>query len=190
MMKRFVALMIAVLLPITAILAGCGNNTDKPVPDILISDPEITIPESVPLSIEQYYDAIKDTFHDYADAVKEIPLEECKDLKAMKKNYDLSTETCAKALEILCRFERINPPEKYAEKHKELIGEPLEREKAVIRAEWRFITSKNKADVKKNSDAYVESLDIPNEETLAAKWFDIMLELKEEPGITANNLGE
>lgn len=186
MMKRFMALMIAVFLPITAFLAGCGNNTDKPVPEILISDPEITIPESVPLSIGEYYNMIKDTFRDYADAVREIPLEECKDLKAMKKNYDLSTETCVKALEVLCRFERINPPKKYAEKHKELISEPLEREKAVIRAEWRFLTSKNKAEVKKNSDAYVESLDIPTEEMLASHWMNIMLELKEEPEITAN----
>lgn len=184
MTKRITALIIALIIPL-ALLTACGKTEEVSVPDILLNDPTVTV-EGEPLSVEEYYNTLREKFHDYSKAVTELPYDENSTFNEIKANRAASTTACAHILEKLCEFQKINPPEKYAEKHKKLIGEPLAKEKEITRAEWKWLFSTTEKESVENGNKFKALVEAANSDAFPDYFSELIKELKAEAGDVSN----
>ncbi|MDE6726587.1 MAG: hypothetical protein K2J80_01450 [Oscillospiraceae bacterium] len=185
MTKRITALFIAVLIPLTLILTGCGNQPAETVVDVT---PVEFAPEGVQLTVGEYRETLMNLMKDYVVVLNDVPLDEENDTVAkLKPHWGEAKESCRKCNEKLDMFGTINPPEKLVEKHKKLL-EGVNNEKEYVAAMERFLTAKNNKDLKRYSEELEKLVDRPTEETLAGMFSELSKELKEATDTVTSQL--
>lgn len=176
MTKRVIALLIAVIFPITLLFAGCAT-----APDIEITPVKFT-PEGTQLSVAEYRDALKDTYLNYVVALWEVPLdEEHFTSENMKSDLEQVRESCRKCREALNKFGTMNPPEQYREKHIKLL-DGVNNGLEYIAALEGFLTARNNAELNKYSDKLDEITERPEEQTLSGIYTELFKEVNEAAG--------
>lgn len=122
-MKRIIALLFAVIIPAALFFTGCGSKNR--------------------LSEKEYFDALHENFKEYAAALEEIESVQADVSSSQEKMLEQTkaTEICEKAEEILGRFGKLNPPERFNEKHKALVS-AAELELKYVRAVKTVLTAK------------------------------------------------
>lgn len=185
MTKRIVVLLIAVLIPLTLILTGCGNQPAETVVDVT---PVEFAPEGAQLTVVEYRESLELLMKDYVVVLNDVPLDEENDTVAkLKPHWEEAKESCRKCNEALDRFGMVNPPEKLIEKHKKLL-EGVNNEKEYVAAMERFLTAKNNKDLKRYSEELEKLADRPEEETLPAMYSALHKELKEAADTVTSHL--
>lgn len=107
---------------LTLVLAGmiitgcsCGNAAPAPSAGQTTLQDNARVPSSPELNAQEYLNTLKDTFHSYAEANKELTEAlGSSDIPAFRTSLD-------KMKEALSGFENINPPSTYADRHEKLI---------------------------------------------------------------------
>lgn len=158
-MKRFLALLIAVIIPAALIFTGCGSKKE--------------------MTPQEYYDGILEAYKEYSAAIKELaPLvETAKDLESVKAVSESAKDVCGRADKALTKFEDLNPPAKYADKHKKLITS-LEEEHKFVKAAEKLLTATTLDDITSaNSE-----LAACNSELFPTTMLELIKELKAEVG--------
>lgn len=121
MTKRVVSLMIAVMLPITLLFTGCRKR----------------------LSEEEYLGQVKAAYEEYAAALEEFESVRA-DVSASQEimeEHTKAVEICDRAEDALDRFSKMNPPDSYSERHKEVLA-AVEIEKDFIEAQRKVLSAR------------------------------------------------
>lgn len=184
-MKRFIALLLAVIIPAALLFTGCGKQPAETV--VEVTPVEFT-PEGAHLTIAEYREALNVLMRDYVVVLNEVPLDEENDTVAkLKPHWEEARESCRKCNELLDRFGTINPPEKLVEKHKKLLV-GVNNEKEYVAAMERFLTAQNNKDLKRYYEELEKLVDRPEEETLSAMYLELCKELKEATDMVTSQL--
>lgn len=127
MIKRIIALLLAVMVPAALLFTGCGSKNR--------------------LSEKEYFDALHENFKEYAAALEEMESVRADVSSSQEKMLEQTkaTEICEKAEEILGRFGNLNPPERFKEKHKAIVS-AAELELKYVRAVKTVLTAKTPAE--------------------------------------------
>ena len=162
MTKRFTALLIAVLLPITLIFTGCGTR----------------------LTEQEYYDELYAGFKEYAEALEEIETVQADVGSSQEKMLELTkaAEICEKAEIALEKFNKINPPAGFAEKHKTLLT-AVGYEKEFVKASRKVLAARTPFEYEEYSiEAAMIFADVPEEQQLIAVMSSLLSEVKAAAG--------
>ena len=159
MTKRFTALLIAVLLPITLIFTGCGQR----------------------LTEQEYYDELYADFKEYAAALEEIETVQADVGSSQEKMLELTkaAEICEKAQTALEKFNKINPPAGFAEKHKMLLT-AVGYEKEFVKASRKVLAARTPFEYEQYSiEADMVFADVPEEQQLIAVMSSLLSEVRD-----------
>ena len=159
MTKRFTALLIAVLLPITLIFTGCGQR----------------------LTEQEYYDELYASFKEYAAALEEIETVQVDVGSSQEKMLELTkaAEICEKAEIALEKFDKINPPDSFAEKHKTLLT-AVGYEKEFVKASRKVLAARTPFEYEQYSiEADMVFADVPEEQQLIAVMSSLLSEVRD-----------
>lgn len=158
--KRFIALLIAALIPITLIFTGCGKR----------------------LTASEYYDELYADLKEYAAALIEIENVQVDVTSSQEKMLEQTkaTEICENAEKVLEKFDEINPPEQFAEKHKAFLS-AVELEKKFVRASEKVLTARTPFELEQYSnEAAAVFAGVPEERQFAAVLSDLLSDVKAE----------
>ena len=162
MTKRIAALLVAVLFPITLIFTGCGKQ----------------------LTEQEYFDGLYANFKEYLAAMEEIETVQT-DVSSSQEimlEQTKATEICKKAEQALDKFNKLNPPDSFADKHKTLLS-AVELEKEFVRAAQKVLTARTPAEYEQYSlEASMVFADIPVEQQFAAVFAELLLEVQSAVG--------
>lgn len=156
--KRYIALLIAVIIPAALILSGCGKR----------------------LTAKEYYEELYADFKEYAAAVKEIELvrPNVTSSQEIMVEQTKATEICEKAAKALEKFDKINPPKQFAEKHKAFL-EAVELEKKFVSATEKVLTARTPAEAEQYAtEATMVLAGVPEEKQFAALLLNLISEAK------------
>ena len=162
MTKRIAALLIAVLLPITLIFSGCGKR----------------------LTEQEYYDELYAGFKEYAAALEEIETVRADVGSSQEKMLELTkaAEICEKAETALEKFNKINPPDSFAEKHKTLLT-AVGYEKEFVKASRKVLAARTPFEYEEYSiEAAMVFAGVPEEQQFAAVFLELFLEVQSAVG--------
>lgn len=164
MTKRFIALLIAVIIPVTLIFSGCGSSKKQLTP-------------------QEYYDAIVADYKEYSAAIKELSplIKTAKTLDSVAAVSASAKEICGRADEALLKFEELTPPSKYADKHKKLIASLSEEHKFVKAAE-KLLTAKTLDDITSADNELLAYNNLPQDQLFPSIMLELVKELKAEVG--------
>lgn len=158
MPRRITTLLIAVIIPITLIFTGCGKQ----------------------LTEREYYDGLYANFKEYAAALEEIETVQA-DVTSSQEimlEQTKATEVCKKAEKVLEKFQKMNPPGKFSEKHKTLIA-AVELEKKFVRASEKVLTAKTPFEFEQySSEATMIFAGVPENRQFVAVLDDLLSEVK------------
>lgn len=166
-MKRIIALLLAVIIPAALLFTGCGSKKQ--------------------LTPQEYYDGLVNTYKEYSSAIKELEplIVKAKDLNSVKTVSASAKDICGRADKALTKFEKFNPPSKYADKHRKLIAS-LAEERKFVKAAEKLLTAKTLGDITSaNSelDAFLETYNnAPLEQLLPGIMLELVKELKADIG--------
>lgn len=184
-MNRFIALLLAVIIPAALLFTGCGNQPAETVTEVT---PVEFAPEGTQLTVVEYREELNVLMRDYVVVLNDVPLDEENDTVAkLKPHWEEARESCRKCNEALDKFGTINPPEKLIEKHKKLL-EGVNNEKEYVAAMERFLTARNNKDLKRYSEELEKLVDRPEEETLSAMYLELYKEIKEAADTVTSQL--
>lgn len=158
MTKRITALLVAVLLPITLLFTGCGTR----------------------LTEQEYYDELYAGFKEYAEALGEIETVQADVGSSQEKMLELTkaAEICEKAETALEKFNKINPPDSFAEKHKKLLT-AVGYEKEFVKASRKVLAARTPFEYEEYSiEAAMVFADVPEEQQFAAVFLELFLEVQ------------
>lgn len=119
MTKRMTALLLAVIIPITLLLAGCGSKQ---------------------LTAQEYFDELGACYKEYSAAFKELSplIDAAKDVASAKSNSAKAKDICSRVDKALTKFEKLNPPSQFSAQHKKLVASIANERKFVKAAEKLF----------------------------------------------------
>lgn len=184
-MKRFIALLLAVIIPAALLFTGCGK---QPAETVIEVTPVEFAPEGTQLTVVEYREELNVLMRDYVVVLNDVPLDEENDTVAkLKPHWEEARESCRKCNEALDKFGTINPPEKLIEKHKKLLV-GVNNEKEYVAAMERFLTAQNNKDLKRYSEELEKLVDRPEEETLSAMYLELYKEIKEATDMVTSQL--
>lgn len=176
MIKRIIALLLAVIIPAALLFTGCGK---QPAETVIEVTPVEFAPEGTQLTVVEYREELNVLMRDYVVLLNDVPLDEENDTVAkLKPHWEEARESCRRCNEALDKFGTINPPEKLMEKHKKLLV-GVNNEKEYVAAMERFLTARNNKALKRYSEELEKLVDRPEEETLPAMYLELCKELKE-----------
>ncbi len=120
MTKRITALLIAIVVPITLIFSGCGQ-----------------------LSEAEYRERLNEGFEEYAAAVGEFETvrTDVGSSQEIMLEQTKATEICRRVEKALGAFSKMKPPERFSEKHKELLA-AAELEKKFFEAQRKVLSAR------------------------------------------------
>ena len=162
MTKRFSALIIAVLFPITLLFSGCGKR----------------------LTEQEYYDELYAGFKEYAEALDEIETVRADASSSQEKMLELTkaAEICEKAEKALEKFDKINPPRSFDEKQKTLLT-AVEYEKEFVKASRKVLAARTPFEYEEYSiEAAMVFAGVPEEQQFAAVFLELFLEVQSAVG--------
>lgn len=162
MTKRISALIIAVLLPITLLFSGCGKR----------------------LTEQEYFDGLYAGFKEYLAALEEIESvrADVSSSQEIMLEQTKATEICKKAEQALEKFKKLNPPERFADKHKTLLT-AVELEKEFVRAAQKVLTARTPFEYEQYSvEASMVFADVPAEQQFGAVFTELLLEVQSAIG--------
>lgn len=160
--KRIAALIVAVVLPIALILTGCGKR----------------------LTEREYYDELYADFKEYAAALEEIDTVQADVASSQEKMLELTkaADICEKAEKALEKFDKINPPDSFAEKHKTLL-EAVKHEKEYVRASRKVLAARTPFEYEQYSiEAAMVFANVPEEQQFAPVLSALLSEVKTAAG--------
>lgn len=160
--KRVIALLIALVLPITFIFSGCGKR----------------------LTEQEYYDGLYANFKEYAAALDEIENVRAYVSSSQEKMLELTkaAEICEKAEKALQKFDKINPPRGFDEKHKTLLA-AVEYEKEFVNASRKVLAARTPFEYEEYSiEAAKVFAGVPEEQQLIAVMSSLLPEVKAAAG--------
>lgn len=161
MYKRIIAFLLAVIIPAALFFTGCGSKNR--------------------LSEKEYSDALYENFKEYAAVLEEMETVQADVSSSQEKMLEQTkaTEICEKAEEILGRFRKLNPPERFIEKHKALVS-AAELELKYVRAAKTVLTARTPAERDQyiNEAALVFS-GVPESQQLPAVLSEIVAEARD-----------
>lgn len=155
MTKRITAVFIvlAVLL-----LSGCGKR----------------------LTEQEYYDELYADFKEYAAALDEIDTVQADAASSQEKMLELTKAAgiCEKAEKALEKFDKINPPHSFAEKHKALLA-AVEYEKEFVKASRKVLAARTPFEYEQYSfEAAMVFADVPEDRQLISVLAAMLPELR------------
>lgn len=156
--KRITALTVAVMLPIMLIFTGCGKR----------------------LTEQEYADGLYAVFKEYLVALEEIEnvRSDVSSSQEIMLEQTKATEICQNAEKVLKKFDKMNPPEKFSDKHKTLLA-AVEYEKEFVRASQKVLTARTPFEYEQYSiEAAMVFAGVPEEQQFGAVLTDIILEIK------------
>lgn len=159
MTKRITALLIAVIIPFTVILTGCGSKQLTP---------------------KEYYDELYATFKEYAADLKEVSAlrEKSKNLAEVQAQLSKAKELCGKAGKTLDKFGKMKPPSQFADKHKKLLA-AVDLEKNFVNTVEKAFSSKSVDELAKyTKEAEAVFDNVPSDQQFPAVFMDLLLEVK------------
>lgn len=160
MLKRITALLIMVIIPITLIFTGCGKR----------------------LTEEEYHDELYTDFKEYAAVLNEIETIQANVTSSQEIMLEQTkaTEVCEKAEKALEKFEKMNPPDGFTEKHKTLL-KAVELEKKFVNASEKVLTARTPFELEEYAtEAAMIFAGTPEDQQFAAVLSDLLLDLKAE----------
>ena len=158
MTKRVTVLLAALLLPITLIFTGCGAR----------------------LTEQEYFDGLYANFKEYLAAMEEIGnvQTDVSSSQEIMLEQTKATEVCKKAEKALEKFNKLNPPSQFDDKHKKLLT-AVELEKDFVRAAQKVLTARTPAEYEQYSiEASMVFADVPAEQQFAAVFAELLLEVR------------
>ena len=148
MNKRVTALLIAFILPIMLMITGCGKQ----------------------LTEQEYYDGLYANFKEYVSALEEIETVRADASSSQEKMLEQTkaTEICQKAEKALEKFDKMTPPDRFAENHKTLLA-AVEYEKEFVKASQKVLTARTPFEYEEYStEAVMVFAGVPEEQQFAA----------------------
>lgn len=162
MTKRIAALLVAVLLPITLIFTGCGKR----------------------LTEQEYSDELYVNFKEYLAALQEIETIQA-DVSSSQEimlEQTKATEICQNAENVLKKFDKMNPPQRFADKHKTLLT-AVEYEKKFVRAAQKVLTARTPSELEQYStETAMVFAGVPEEQQFAAVFLELFREVQSALG--------
>ena len=163
MTKRITALLIAVLLPITFILSGCGSKELTP---------------------QEYRDQMYDNFTQYLETLREISgvQAEVSTVEELRERQKEAGQLCRNAEMILNLYKEMTPPSQFADKHKKLLT-AVESEKGFLQAVEKVFTAASADELSKNkkeADTFFDG--IPEKQQFPAVFLELFLEVQSAVG--------
>lgn len=158
MTKRITALLLAVIIPITLLFSGCGKR----------------------LTQKEYYDGLQRGFNAYIAALDDIETvrADVTSSQEIMLEQTKATKVCENAEKALAAFEEMNPPEKFAEKHKDLLN-AVALEKKYVAATRQVLTAKTPAEIEEYAtEAQNVFALVPEEQQFAMVYAKLILEAK------------
>lgn len=162
MTKRISALLIAVLLPIALIFTGCGTR----------------------LTEQEYYDELYADLKEYAAALNEIETVRADAPSSQEKMLEQTkaSEICQRAEQALDKFNKLNPPESFADKHKKLLT-AVRYEKDFVKASQKVLSARTPFEYEEYSiEAALIFADVPEEQQLISVMSSLLSELRAAAG--------
>lgn len=160
MTKRITALLIAVIIPAALIFSGCSKR----------------------LSAKEYYDQLYANFKEYTAAAGEIATVQdgIKNGAATDSLRAQATEGCKKAMTALEKFDKMNPPKMFSDKHKKLV-EAVDLEKKFKTASEKLLIATNSADeAAATSELSAVFSSVPESQQFPALFVSLLPEAKSE----------
>lgn len=148
MTKRIVSPMIAVILPIALLFTGCRKR----------------------LSEEEYLEQVKAAYEEYAAALEEFDSvrADVGTSQEIMEEQTKATEICDRAEDALDRFSKMNPPDSYSERHKEVLA-ATEIEKDFIEAQRKVLSARTPDELSEYISEYEAVFSgVPEEKQLPA----------------------
>lgn len=144
MTKRIATLLIAVILPITLVFTGCGS--DKP-------------------TVTEYRDELRDNLKAYTEPIKELSqlADESDTVEKVQANQSKAKEACEEAGKVLDNFEKITPPDQFADKHKNLIS-TIDSERKFLKASEKLFAAKTSDDIESANKELAAVQNIPSDQ--------------------------
>lgn len=158
MTKRITALLIAVAVPMALLFTGCGKQ----------------------LTEREYYDDLYAYFNEYVEALNEIETVRANVTSSQEIMLEQTkaSEICEKAEKALDKFEKMNPPDGFAEKHKTLLA-AVELEKKFVSASEKVLTAKTPFELDKFSgEAAMIFAGVPEDRQFAPVLAGLLSDLK------------
>lgn len=164
MTKRIIALLIAVIIPVTLIFSGCGSSKKEMTP-------------------KEYYDGILEAYKEYSAAIKELAplIKTAKSLESVAAVSASAKDICGRADKALSKFEELTPPAKYADKHKKLIAS-LSEEHKLVKAAEKLLTAKTLGDITSADNELQTYNNLPQDQLFPSIMLELIKELKAEVG--------
>lgn len=148
MTKRIVSLLIAIVLPITLLFTGCRKQ----------------------LTEEEYLGQVKEAYEEYAAALEEFESvrADVGSSQEIMEEQTKATEICERAETALGKFFKLNPPDSFSEKHKEVLA-AAELEERFIKAQKKVLSAVSPDEVMQYSaEASTVFSGVPKEKQLPA----------------------
>ncbi len=160
MTKRISGVLAVVVLLITLVVTGCGNQ----------------------LTMQEYYDQLGTYFKDYVAVCLDFDTlyQDFTSAEQADQKLSQAKEICSKAKAALDNFAKMNPPSQYSEKHKELV-KSIDYEKEYWDKSEKIFTAKTDSEIKQfaeEADGMFD--DIPSEQQFQSIYRDLYLSVKTE----------
>lgn len=155
MIKRIMAMIIAVIIPIS-LLSGCGKS----------------------LTVEEYKTEIEKCWKGFLTSISSLSA----DMQYFEKNEVLEDSNkfendCKNFENALKDFEKINPPSEYKEKHKQMI-KALDNERYWLTTVRKYVSATTPEEIKAAEEKVEDAASYEN--SLPHQCFQIILELNKE----------
>lgn len=159
MTKRIAILLIAVILPITLVFTGCGS--DKP-------------------TATEYRDELRNNLQAYTEPMKELSqlADESDTVEKVQANQSKAKEACKKAGKILDNFEKITPPDRFADKHQNLIS-AIDSERKFLKAAEKLFAAKTSDDVESATNELTAIQNIPSDQQFLSVFTKLISEVNQ-----------